>query len=1046
MRMLPLPLDKILRPELLELGRLPMRVTGVSYPDVPSAREGGPSKWRKSLDGVWGFRLVDRPDNAPKGWTTGALKDAREINVPGVWTRQGVGDLPHYANWLMPDGFHTGEERPPFVPEANPTGLYRRGFRLSKAWAARETILEIGGFESVVLVWCNGEFIGMGKDSRLPSAFDLSRAVRAGENELAVMVIRYSDATWIEDQDHWNHGGLHRSVALISRGETHVEDVHVVADYEAETEVGTVSAQVSLAGPSKGWRTRVWVETRGGERVGKVVQQAVPQFPYGGNLEQIAGSYLFAGYETRSEIEVQGVKPWSAEAPNLYQVICEIMNSKGKVVEARTLRVGFRRVEVAERRLRINGQAVVLLGVNRHDHDPVNGKTPSVETMRAELIQMKRANINAVRTAHYPNDPALLDLCDELGLYVVDEANVESHARHKSLALDPRYAPAIVDRTRRMVARDRNHACIIGWSLGNEAGHGPAHDAAASEARATDPTRFVQYEGMLSERFMPLGAASDTTTHVAPSASERVASDIVCPMYPSIATVRSWAEWAERTGGDDRPMILCEFSHAMGNSNGSISAYVDAFFELPALGGGFVWDWRDQGLAETNAKGEFYWAFGGHFGEAVHDMNFNCNGLTAPDGTPHPALMEYQWACRPVKVEYVRGSQFRVTNRRTFCDTSDLMLCWSVLRDGERVERGEMSPEIAAGESIVLRLPIKARLSKGVSQHVRFEWVLKRRTDWAPKGYRVAWDQIALRNVEVSLPAIRAPRQKPTDQRRFQFGEITVELNKAGRIVEVRRGSAPLIVSDITATLWRSPTDNDGSKMGWRKDVPSLRTQLIRWGLDQLRSSDPVVSVEMRGNGPCLRLDRKYMGAGGEVLRQRSLWSHTANGVRIDERIDVPKAWDDIPRVGIRFETPKRLNRFQWYGLGPDESYSDRSGAQMMGRWKSLVADQYAMFVVPQEHGAHQNVRSFRLSGRNKTTLDIKCVPPLSVSVREDFDADMTKALTIADRISRDTHEVHLDAAMRGLGTAICGPDTLPKFRVSGGQYVFAWIIGEEET
>ena len=627
----------LLQPELFEINRLPARPPLEPYPTAADARADAGSPWRRTLDGEWRFRLVDSPDAAPTRWTAPTTSDARwrTIAVPGCWTRQATGDLPHYTNIVMP----WPDTDAPYTPPHNPTGLYRTTFRVPRAWRGRDVVLHLGGFESVAVVWCNGTFVGLGKDSRLPSEFDLTPMLTTGENLLAVMVIRWSDATWIEDQDHWWHAGLHRSVHLEARARTRLDDVHLDADYDPRARTGSLRVTGRLNTAPDGHTMRVSLETVGGRRIGRAATTPIDDRARGSALAEVLSAEDFRGHLAVVAFDELAVDPWTAETPVRYRVVTELLDADGEVVEAHATLVGFRRVELADRRLMVNGVPVKILGVNRHDHHPETGKTVTVDEMRDELVLMKRHNLNAVRTAHYPNDHRLLDLCDELGLYVIDEANVECHGREKALAHDPRYEAAILARITRMVIRDRNHPCIIGWSLGNESGHAPVHDAAAAWIHRVDPGRFVHHEG--AERWR--NASPAKAWRRPPTESERASNDVLTAMYPPIATLVEWARWAEKTGLDDRPMLICEYSHAMGNSNGSLDRYLDAFWNEPAMAGGFVWDWRDQGLAEHDERGRFYWAYGGHFGDEPNDANFCINGLVGPDLTLHPVMRELAW-------------------------------------------------------------------------------------------------------------------------------------------------------------------------------------------------------------------------------------------------------------------------------------------------------------------------------------------------------------------------------------------------------------------
>lgn len=1033
--MLPLPLKTLLQPDLTQIGRLPARAPLIPFPSLGAARAGGDSQWRISLDGVWDFQLVGRPDAAPEGWAKGEGKgededDWREINVPGVWTRQNTGDYPHYTNMVMPFDC----QYPPDVPDENPTGLYKRSFPHPAGWAGRKTVLHLGGFESMALVWCNGVFVGMGKDSRLPSEFDLSAHIIEGEaNTLAIMVLRWCDGTWIEDQDHWYHGGLHRSVHLEARGGVHISDLVSVADYDASTQTGDLIVTVSALGASKDYKAQARLLDASGAVVGQMGPQEVDQFKIDGNrLAKAISSYAFYGYEAELRFKLANAAPWSAEMPNLYTLETELVDNAGNVVEAHITRVGFKRVETGGRRLRVNGKAIVITGVNRHDHHPENGKTCSPEDMRAELVTMKQHNINAVRTAHYPNDHRLLDLCDELGLYVIDEANVEAHARYQEVSHMQSYQNAIIERTLRMVVRDRSHACIIGWSTGNEAGHGPAHDSAAALARAYDRTRFVQYEGPIGMRFGTDFHRDESLINQAPSQSELVATDIVCPMYPPLDVIIRWAKWAEEHQEDDRPLMMCEYSHAMGNSNGSLVDYVDAFFEQPALAGGFIWDWRDQGLAETDENGRFYWAYGGHFGEDPHDRNFNINGLVGPDGVPHPALREYKWAARPVKVSHVSGNTISIANRRCFADTSDLVLHWSLQENGVAVERGTLEPVVKAGETARLDLPVeRALLAKG-DVHLLLEWRLKAASDWAEAGFVVCHDQITLQDTDFAqAPLAGAPSKTP----------IALCFDGANQLGRVEINGAPLILGNITPSLWRAPTDNDGGKPGETTIMFAKSEGWADQGLQALVPGPAALDISKEGAETRFHLKRIWAGMKGAELIHKTIWTLSQTGARIEEEMTVPEGWSDIPRVGIRFEVPQSLSLLRWHGLGPDETYPDRWQGQTIGCWETSVEDQYHPYVRPQEYGAHEKTRSFALRDVAGQGFEVSFAQPTSFTARPHHDADLGEAETLAQLARRDTYEVRIDVAMRGLGTGACGPDALEPYIVGAGTYAFTWFL-----
>lgn len=1025
-----LPIEA-LAPELTSLNRLPAR--------APLQETDGEA-WRLSLDGVWSFRLVDSPDRVPADWPTKASAKSRAwptVEVPGCWTRQRVGDWPHYTNIVMP---WPGLEAPE-TPAHNPTGLYHRSIQIDEAWFERTIVLHLGGFESVAAVWLNGQFVGMGKDSRLPSEFDVTPFAKPGRNSLDIMVIRYSDATWIEDQDHWWHAGLHRSVYIEARANERIDDVATVADFDPETGHGHLHVDAHVCGAG---RFSVRATLFDGERIVTASTAEVPAIPDGEPLDLLAAAYQYQGRVASLDLAVGEVAPWSAESPRRYHLAVDLLTPDGLRVNATSVDVGFRRVEVKDRRFLVNGAPVVFLGVNRHDHHPVTGKVQTEAELRDDLLSIKRHNMNAVRCAHYPNDHRLLDLCDEIGLYVIDEANVESHGRLRSLTDDTRYLAAIVDRVKRMVLRDRNHPSIVMWSLGNEAGHGAAHDAAAAWVRAVDPTRPVHYEGGIQRRFN-VNNNDGARMQEPPSRRERLVTDVVCPMYTATDQVVAWAQWAEETEQDDRPLILCEYSHAMGNSNGSVADYAQAFFDEPALGGGFIWDWRDQGLREVDDRGRLYWAYGGHFLDEPNDANFCINGLVGPDGEPHPGAIEVAWAYRPATVTPVRGRRVRATNRRTFADLSDLVCSWTLVIDGVETESGELDSELGPDSSAVLSVPFETNLPKASDAHLHFCWTLRDDQPWAQAGHLVAWDEVILREAPAAADDWAFSRVADvTGLGSIRVGTTELHWDEQGPTALVLDGVG-IGLTQLAPSLWRAPTDNDGVGQGWMSEVSGIRPSWVRWGLDALSLSTERIERSEADDGRSVVSFYRSLSGAEHAAQCISRFVVGHDSIELIESIEVPDEWTDVPRVGTRFEMSARFDRLQWFGLGPHETYPDRKSSGLTGTWSSRVSEQYHPFVVPQEHGAHAETRWFTLTDRAGKGVRVSSGSPASFSARFEHDATLAEATTIAEVDPSDTIEVHVDAAVRGLGTAACGPDCLPEFRVGPGNYEWSMTFEVEQ-
>ena len=1024
-------------PELTSVNRLPMRRSFAAQPDEELAREGtdDTNPWRRSLDGPWRFRLRSRPelvteadvapdtDDGGRGWS--------DLEVPGVWTMQGH-DRPHYTNVVMPFG---GE--PPFVPDDNPTGVHRTTFTVPRDWSGRRIVLHVGGAESVLHVFCNGATVGMSKDSRLPAEFDLTPFVkRRGANTLALVVVRWSDATWIEDQDHWFHGGIHREVFLRADGPVRLEDVRVRATLADDLATGelTVDADVGPAGGLSEWTVEATLETLGGrELMARPLVAEVPEYHGADRASEVLQPYVHRGSTVRLEASIGDVDPWSAEIPIRHRVLVSLVDPEGETVEVVPVLCGFRRVEIADRELLINGEPVLIRGVNRHDHDPDNGKTHDRASLRRDLELMKEHNLNAVRSAHYPNDPRLLDLCDELGLYVVDEANIESHARMAQLCHDRRYEAAFSERIRRMVQRDGNHPSIIGWSLGNEAGYGAVHDAMAAWVHRVDDTRYVQYEGAHRHRTLDPGPATD----------------IVCPMYPPIADLVAYAE-----SDDPRPLIMCEYSHAMGNSNGSLADYWTTIETTHGLQGGFIWDWADQGLRTCDDDGVEFFGYGGHFGDTPNDSTFCINGLVGPDRHPHPALREYQHLSQPVRIraKNLRQGIVTVINRQSFRDLSWLAATWSVTVDGDvvqtgSIELGDLGPGEQADVSFGLERP---DLGPGQEAYVTFEVLAADDQGWVPDGRVVAWEQARLpwTGAEATplVPSGRVEVVRAARQTTIVAGDTLLELDAKGRVRRLTGVGGVVVSGPIEPTLWRPPVCNDGELGG--DDVPQngVSARWREWGLDRLVASVEQCKVVSARDGSA-RVETTSMLAAPRlgqppIVHRRVLTVLPSGDVLFDERMKIPVEFDDLPRIGTKFVVAAGHDQLSWFGRGPDETYTDRVAAATTGRWSSSVAEQYVPYVRPQSHGNHTHVRWCSLRAADGTGLLVSgggLTPRFQFSALHHFADDLDRADTTAELRPRPEVEVHVDHAHRGVGTGACGPDTLPAYRVGPGTHRWTW-------
>jgi beta-galactosidase len=1016
-------------PSHIGVGRLPMRVPLVPYPDASAARaaDANESPWVSSLDGDWAFLLLDRPESVAEEHVDPATDDRGwdRLTVPSNWTMHGY-DRPHYTNVRMP---FPGP--PPNVPDANPTGVYRRAFRVPASWRGRRIELEVGGAESVLYVYCNGEFVGSGTDSRLSSTFDLSPYVRSGRNLLACVVVRWSAHSYVEDQDHWWMAGIHRRVRLIARAPVHVADVRVRAGFEADGSGSlAVDTEIAFAGspPAPGWRVNVRVEDLGG--------RAITRRPLTADVPHEVKAYTFSGHVAHVDTIVPRVRPWSAEEPNRHRVLVGLLDPDGVEREVVAQLIGFRTVVVRDGLLLVNGAPITVHGVNRHDHHPVRGKAVTVDDMRADLVTMKRHNIDAVRTSHYPNDPQFLDLCDELGLYVFDEADIEAHAYNESLCHDARYRPTWIERGARMVARDRNHPCVIVWSLGNESGYGASHDALAAWIRREDPTRPLHYEGAIESDWRA-ARRWDRGHNV---------SDIVCPMYASVAQIIEWAE----AGPHDRPLILCEYSHAMGNSNGGLADYWDAIGTHRQLQGGFIWEWKDHGLVQRVADGREHFAYGGQFGDEPNDANFVADGLCSSDLVPHPAMTEVAWVHRPVAVSAGRA-ELRIENRQLFRDTSWLRAEWELLVDGHVRRRGVLRvPSVGPGATARVSMPVeRPALEPGQEAHLTVRFRTRRDTPWAPAGHLVAWDQMALGRARPAASARRPLTNAAIDVEEDDGDAIVTRAGalvatvdrRSGCVVALVDGDRALLAGPLQLEVMRAPIDNDGLKL---LPIPSWRP-LARWraaGLDDIERTLTSVTVDRSRDAVRLTSEHRLTPAAAPPISYRQVLEITANGVVVTNVVTVPDELADLPRLGHSLLAPHSLNTVRWLGRGPHENYPDRRRSALIA-WHESGVDELP-YLMPQEFGLRCNVRRWYLLDDAGHGLAVEARAPsgLHVSATHHSVADLTSACDVLDLRRRAEIVVHVDVAHRGLGTASCGPDTSQEHRLRAGRWRWQWWLG----
>jgi beta-galactosidase len=1001
-------------PAVLHVNTEPPHATMMVYPTPELARAGSRerSPWFQSLNGVWKFQYSASPAARPAGFERPAFDDAAwaDIRVPGNWEIQGFG-IPIYSNSRYP--FAYDPKNPRAQRNDNPVGSYRMRFAVPAAWTGRRVLLHFGGIDSAFYVWVNGQRVGYNEDSRTPAEFDVTGSLQPGQNLLAVEVYRWSDGSYLEDQDMFRLSGIFRDVYLWSPAPVHIQDFEVRTEFDAAYRDGVL--RTSLAVQNTG-RARADISATlqlldaDGHEVCPPASRAVRIPARGKQQIQIAAP-------------IRGVQRWSSETPYLYTQLLTLKDAAGRVLEVIPSRVGFRAVEIKGGRLLINGQAILIKGVNRHEHSPDQGHHVERSWMVRDIELMKQSNINAVRTSHYPNDPEWYALCDEYGLYVMDEANIESHGfglgPENRLANDPAWLPAHLDRITRMVERDKNHASIIMWSLGNEAGDGPNFEAGYKWVKERDPSRPVHYQG--------------STRHGGSN------SDINSFMYPTPADVIARAKQRPTM-----PLIVCEYSHAMGNSNGGLKEYWDIFYSGTNAQGALVWDWVDQGIrqpipASSRREGDSrtsFFAYGGFWEDrtGIHnDGNFCQNGLVGADRTPHPGLSAIKYVYRYLHAAPLDLSAGTISVKSWFDEINpkDLIAgTWEVLADGRVIAAGPM-PELDLAprqqKAIALGLPT-LQAKPGVEYFLNVSFALRRDTAWAKRGYEIGWEQWPLPLPPVppappvvsDIPAPSWPLWIAEDGTLVritgrEFALVFDRLN--GLITSYSYRGVKLLERGPVPDFWRAPTDNDAG--AWKSVGNAART-------------DPAMDIgawRTAGNGwkvndvQVKRIDETsaLITVQADLPRVGASYAETYE-IRGDGQVVVGAAYKPgpgpvamMPRFGMALVASPGLERMSWYGRGPAETYSDRA-FERVGLYSSTVGKEWVEYARPQENGNKTDVRWVELTGDDGSGFRAEGMPLLSVAAHHVSASDIEPAAYSYALPVRTEIYLNLDMAQMGVG------------------------------
>jgi beta-galactosidase len=1035
-------------PAYIAKNKLPGRATSYSYKSADDALNCDRETSRMiSLNGIWKFNFVEKEEDRPLDFYKQDVSDWDDIEVPSNWEMKGYGtpiyvnagypfrpELPAEAqkdpiawykkNYVVPEGLSTEElyrrfyadvasklvPEPPFITRDNPVGSYVRSFTIPEDWNNKKIVLHFGGVSSAMFVYVNEQKVGYSQGSRLPAEFDITEFVKAGENKVAVQVFRWCDGSYLEDQDHWRMSGIHREVLVMAQPKVAIEDFFVRTRLDANYQDALLQIRPTITRgtgvDTKGWTLEAELYSPQNNRV--------LQAPITKNVDAI----IYEGYPQRDNVyfglleeKITGPELWSAENPTLYTVVLSLKDADENVVEARSAKIGFREVETKNGQLYVNGKSIKLYGVNRHDHDHLGGKSLTREDMENDVLLMKRFNFNAVRTSHYPNDPYFYDMCDKCGLYVLDEANIETHGLMGYLTNQSEWHMAFQDRVVRMVERDKNHPSIIGWSLGNESGTGPNHAAAAGWVKDFDPTRFIHYEGAQGQPEHPDYTAygSDAFRKKGRTANptDPLWVDVISRMYANLEDMEALA----KSPYISRPIMECEYAHAMGNSLGNFQEYWDLMHSYPNLIGGFIWDWIDQGVLTSDENGKEFFAYGGDFGDQPNDNNFCMNGVIASDRTPKPQTWEAKYVMQPVQITAVdlENGLVRMLNRFNFDNLNEYKVSWTLNEDATEIQSGVLEGlSLNPGANKVVEIPFAAIKPKANAEYwLRISVQLKEDKNWAKAGHELAKQQFKLPiQTEVTAKEINADNITfdESDEQIVVSGKNFQAIigKKSGLIESYQQGGKQVITSALKPYFWRPLTDND--ERGWKvqqsiaiwKDLPGMLT-VKNLNAD---ASSANIAVKLAYKELSLALNYSFTNEG------------TVN-VKFD--LAIPEEMPEPIRVGMNMGVSTDLQQMSFYGKGPFENYSDRNGAAEIDIYQGSVDDFYYNYTKPQESSNHTCVRWLALTNNN-SGLMVLGETPLQTSVWPYTAENIYEAQHPTELEKADALTVNISHKMAGVG------------------------------
>jgi beta-galactosidase len=977
-------------PKVFGINKEPAHCTLIPYEDHKQAirDKADRSPFYKSLNGNWKFNWVRKvADQSKDFFKPGTdVNHWPEIPVPSNWQLHGYG-IPIYVN--IPYPF---PPNPPLIPhEYSPVGSYRRDFIVPGKWREGQVFIHFAGVKSAFYLWINGKKVGYSQGSMTPAEFNISNYITPGKNVLAVEVYRWSDGSYLECQDMWRLSGIYRDVFLFATPNLHLRDFWVKSDLDKNYRNATLMLEPVLRNYGKkksaGHFLEVFLYDRNGRLVtGKPIMK-----------QKIAA--LQAGTEKTYSLKASIPNPhkWTAETPYLYNVVLSLRDKQNRIVEVEGCRFGFRKIEMKGGQLLVNGKAILIKGVNRHEHDPDFGRAVPFQRMVKDIQLLKQNNINAVRSSHYPDHPDWLDLCDRHGLYLIDEANIESHGMgykpERTLGNNPMWKEAHLDRGISMVERDKNHASVIIWSMGNEGGDGVNFEALSQWIHQRDTSRPVHYERALERK------------HV----------DIVSPMYARIPKIIEYAKKAEK---QKRPLILCEYAHAMGNSVGNLKEYWDAIEKYKYLQGGFIWDFIDQGLRKKTTDGQEFFAYGGDYGDIPNDGNFCCNGIVQPDRTPNPSLYEVKKVYQYVKVhaDNLKKGNIKIFNGYDFVDLSFMDISWELTENGRQLQQGALKPiKLESGQTEKVTVPFKQpKLKPGCEYFLSITFSLAKNTSWARKGHVVAWEQFKVpfdvpNEAAIDVASLPELKVKDNGQALIIKGKgFSVQVGaKSGLIEKWQVGERSLLLEPLTPNFWRVPTDNDiGNRMPKRQGI---------WRSAGMERTEATVLVQQTKPGLVRLVAKSYLLAGNSPFE--TVYTIYGDGeIEIEVSVAVQKNLPNLPRFGMQTRLPGAFSQVRWFGRGPHETYWDRQTGAKVGLYRSDIENQIHRYVRPQENGNKTGVRWIALYAKDGSGIMAKGQPLLFASAWPFSMRDLERGSHVYEPKRRDFVTLNLDFKQMGVG------------------------------